>query len=210
MKVRECLSPFSREGCEAGVDEAGRGPLLGRVYAAAVVFPSDIQSREDAEWMQDSKTLTAKQKEKAVRFIHKHALFYSVSFSEVDEIDRVNILRATHNAMHRCLDDISNQATLEHVLVDGTYFLPYPGVPHTCVQDGDAKYMSVAAASILAKTARDEYVEALCCEHPDLESKYGILKNKGYGTKRHFQGLAEHGPSPWHRMSFRPCRAHAT
>ncbi len=192
---------------EAGVDEAGRGPLFGRVYAGCVLFPDDVASLPDAESIQDSKVVCKSQAAtaKALAFIHRHAWTTSVAFADVDEIDECNIHNATYLAMSRAISDLA--LTPDHVLVDGPY---YPDSAHrvTTVVDGDQKYMSIAAASILAKVARDAYITALCDEHPNLDAWYALRRNKGYGTKAHVEGIAKYGVTQWHRRSFHPCKAY--
>ena len=196
---------------EAGVDEAGRGCLAGPVCAACVVWNPDCTGEiDDAAKLgiaiRDSKKLTHARRMQARDFIHDHAIAHGVAFVDVDVIDRDNILKATIAAMHAALDQLDMD--LDEILVDGDRFAPYmtPSsgnfVPHTCVVDGDDSYLSIAAASILAKTERDLYmVDTL---HP-MYPCYGWDVNKGYGTAAHMKALGEHGVSPHHRKSFAPC-----
>ena len=199
---------------EIGLDEAGRGPLFGPVVAAAVVLPADADAF-DLTRMRDSKKIKSPKKmAELATYIQDHALAYSVQYADHEVIDRINILQADMQCMHACVRDILPRlpSTDVHLLVDGNYFKPFAwyqdatdtwvNVPHHCAIKGDATYASVAAASILAKHARDQWVLALCREHPDLVDKYGLDTNMGYGTKRHMDGIAEHGLSPWHRRSF--------
>lgn len=194
-----------------GIDEAGRGPLFGRVYAAAVILPDDLDTQD----IKDSKLFhSTKKREKVAAYIREHAISYSIQFEDEATIEKINILQATQNAMHRCVHDILTQHNKKNVeiLVDGNYFRPFTWfdkeekrweeLPYQCIVDGDKKIPAIAAASILAKVARDHYIVDLCTEHPNLQEKYGLLQNKGYGTKQHREGLQIHGPSPWHRPSF--------
>ncbi len=193
---------------EIGVDEAGRGPLFGRVYCAAVILPLEM----DFSFIKDSKKFTSKKKiREAADKIKQQALAWSVAWSDEKTIDDLNILQATMKAMHTCiLDILPEKGTL---LIDGNYFRPitrvihgsWETVPYTCVEKGDSTYYSIAAASILAKVARDDYNLDLCEQHPYLVERYGLDKNKGYGAKKHMDGIREHGITEWHRKSYRPC-----
>ena len=205
-KVRPVLSSCMDDGVlEAGVDEAGRGPLFGRVYAGCVLFPDDVATYPGAEAIQDSKIVckSPKATERALDFIKRHAWTTSVAYAEVDEIDQYNIHNATYRAMSRAIADLA--LTPDHILVDGPY---YPPSMHrvTTVVDGDQTFMSIAAASILAKVARDAYIVSLCDQHPDLDAWYDLRRNKGYGTKPHMDGIQTHGITQWHRRSFHPCK----
>lgn len=187
------LLPYLHEELiEAGCDEAGRGCLSGAVYAAAVILPKDFKN----ELLNDSKQLTEKQRYQLREVIQEQAVDWAVGIVTPQEIDEINILRASFLAMHRAIDQLKTRP--QHLLIDGNRFTPYPNTPHTTVVKGDGKYLSIAAASILAKTYRDDYMEALHKEFP----VYDWNKNKGYPTKRHRQAIAEHGTSPYHRMTF--------
>jgi ribonuclease HII len=195
---------------EAGIDEAGRGPLFGRVYAAVVILPPDDSFPHDL--MKDSKRFTSRTKLQGVAaVIRAYATEWAVTFCEAKEIDEVNILRATHNAMHKGIDELS--LVPDHLLVDGDRFRPYWNIrqpeheviPHICVCKGDNTYTSIAAAGILAKVARDDWIDELCAADPTLDERYGLLSNKGYGTAQHMEGLRRYGPTPQHRMTFGPC-----
>lgn len=177
---------------EAGVDEAGRGCLAGPVFAAAVVLPKGFRN----EWLNDSKQLTASRREALRTIIEQEALTYAVARVEPDEIDRINILKASIKAMHIALSELEVIPKL--IAVDGNRFYPYQSIKHQCVVKGDGKYMHIAAASILAKTYRDAYMDSLHEQFPE----YGWVHNKGYGTRAHVEALAAHGPSPHHRKSF--------
>ena len=178
---------------EAGCDEAGRGCLAGSVYAAAVIFPEDYENAE----LNDSKQLTDKKRHELRDIIQRDALAWAVGIVTPQEIDKINILNASILAMHRALDQLKVQP--EAVIVDGNRFRPYNGLPHTCIVKGDAKYLSIAAASILAKTYRDDYMDALAVEYPQYDWK----SNKGYPTKKHREAIKEYGTTPYHRMSYR-------
>lgn len=177
---------------EAGCDEAGRGCLAGAVYAAAVILPPDYKN----ELLNDSKKLTEKQRYQLRPIIEKEALAWAVGVVTPQEIDKINILNASFLAMHRALDKLTLRP--EYILVDGNRFKPYQSIPYTTVVKGDGKYLSIAAASILAKTYRDDYMNALHQEYP----MYDWLSNKGYPTKKHREAIRRFGTSPYHRMSY--------
>lgn len=177
---------------EAGCDEAGRGCLAGAVYAAAVILPPDYKN----ELLNDSKKLTEKQRYQLRPIIEKEALAWAVGVVTPQEIDKINILNASFLAMHRALDKLTLRP--EYILVDGNRFKPYQSVPYTTVVKGDGKYLSIAAASILAKTYRDDYMNALHQEYP----MYDWLSNKGYPTQKHREAIRRFGTSPYHRMSY--------
>jgi ribonuclease HII len=177
---------------EAGCDEAGRGCLAGAVFAAAVILPPDFYCEE----LNDSKLLSEKQRD-ALRFlIEKEALTWAVGSVSSEEIDKINILNASFLAMHRALDQLKIRP--QHLLIDGNRFRKYLDIPHTTIVKGDGKYLAIAAASILAKTHRDEYMFRLHSEFPQYEWK----SNKGYPTKKHRQSIRNFGTTIYHRMSF--------
>ena len=195
---------------QVGIDEAGRGPLFGRVYAAAVILNEGF----DVSRVKDSKKFTSEKKRKeAAEYIKANSL-WKVAFIDETVIDQINILQATMRAMHDAVlmhDAILGLPTNHlHLMVDGSYFKPLfqvidgdmQMIPFTCIEKGDVLHPCISAASILAKVARDEYVLELCQLHPELE-KYGLVKNKGYGTKQHRDAIKEHGLSLWHRKSFK-------
>jgi ribonuclease HII len=197
---------------EIGVDEAGRGPLFGRVYTAAVILPKD---NFDHSKMKDSKRFTSKKKIREVaEYIKGNAIAYAITYSDEKQIDHTNILKATMDSMHRSINQIITDEPSTYLLIDGNYFTPiYYASPdgmipveYTCVEKGDNTYSSIAAASILAKVARDDYVEDLCTQHPELSEIYGIDKNMGYGAKKHMEAIKTHGVTEWHRLSFGPCK----
>ncbi len=184
---------YQEELMEAGLDEAGRGCLAGPVYAAAVILPTDFAH----PLLNDSKQLTEQQRNLLRPLIESESIAWAVAAVDHAGIDRINILRASWLAMHRCIDQLRVKPQL--LLVDGNRFQPYPDIPHTCMVKGDARFMSIAAASILAKTHRDEYMLQLHEAFP----QYGWDHNKGYGTEAHRAAIAEHGFSPYHRRSFK-------
>ena len=187
------LLPYLHENLiEAGCDEAGRGCLAGAVYAAAVILPRDFRDGR----LNDSKQLTERQRYALREVIEREAVAWAVGVVSPQEIDEVNILRASILAMHRALDGLSVRP--QHVLVDGNRFTPYHDVPHTTVVKGDGKYLSIAAASILAKTYRDDYMLRLHGEFP----AYGWDRNKGYPTRQHREAIARYGTTPYHRLTF--------
>lgn len=177
---------------EAGCDEAGRGCLAGSVYAAAVILPPDYQN----ELLNDSKKLTAKKRYALREEIERDAIAWAVGIVTPEEIDKINILNASFLAMHRALDQL--QVRPEAVIVDGNRFNPYQDLPSTTIVKGDGKYLSIAAASILAKTYRDDYMLSLAEEYP----QYDWQSNMGYPTKKHRQAILEHGITPYHRKSY--------
>ena len=181
---------------EAGCDEAGRGCLAGPVIAAAVIFPPDYFNKD----INDSKQLSERKRFLLREQILKDALCYGVAECDNLEIDRINILQASILAMHRALDKLSLRP--QFIIVDGNKFRPYNGIPYQTVVKGDAKFLSIAAASILAKTFRDEKMTALSKDYP----VYGWDRNRGYPTKDHRQAILDYGVCPLHRMSYEPCQ----
>jgi ribonuclease HII len=217
---------------EVGVDEAGRGPLFGRVYCGAVILPKD-DALFDHSLMKDSKKFTSKKKiTEAAEYIKTHAISWGVAYSDENVIDNINILQATQRTMHLAIRDALRDAIRDalsdsitssktksgleidkiHLLVDGNYFKPYLHGPDKIlvssqtVEQGDNTYSSIAAASILAKVARDQYIDDLCAEHPTLSEYYAIDSNKGYGAKKHLDGIKAHGITQWHRRTFGICK----
>lgn len=187
------LLPYlNKELIEAGCDEAGRGCLAGAVYAAAVIFPTDYVN----ERLNDSKKLTEHQRYALREEIERDALAWAVGVVLPAEIDKINILNASFLAMHRAIDQLSIRP--QHLLIDGNRFNKYHDVPHTTVVKGDGKFLSIAAASILAKTYRDDYMNKLHEEYP----MYDWKGNKGYPTKKHREAIAKYGTTPYHRMTF--------
>ena len=210
---------------EIGVDEVGRGPMFGRVYTAAVILPKDDSF--DCSMVKDSKKFHSKKKiEEAAQYVKDHALAWYISFEDEKKIDEINILQATQLSMHNSINEIRKAANLilkadgkeysYSLLIDGNYFNPITIVnkktnkieviPYTTIEGGDNKYASIAAASILAKVERDKYIDDLCKQNPTLCEHYGIDSNKGYGSKRHMDGIKEHGITIWHRRTFGICK----
>ena len=177
---------------EAGCDEAGRGCLAGSVYAAAVILPEDYQN----ELLNDSKQLTEKKRYQLREIIERDAVAWAVGIVTPEEIDKINILNASILAMHRALDQLKVRP--EAIIVDGNRFKPYQNLPHTTIVKGDGKYLSIAAASILAKTYRDDYMNQLAEEYP----QYDWRSNKGYPTKKHRDAIKQFGITPYHRKSY--------
>lgn len=177
---------------EAGCDEAGRGCLAGPVVAAAVILPKDFKHK----LLNDSKKLSELQRQKLRPIIEKEAISWAVGIVDEKEIDKINILNASFLAMHRAVDQLSNIP--EHLLIDGNRFNVYASIPHTCIIKGDGKYLSIAAASVLAKTYRDDIMENLHIEFPH----YNWTKNKGYPTKEHRRAILEYGDCDYHRKTF--------
>lgn len=193
MKNQSPLTACLQKGrIEAGCDEAGRGCLAGPVFAAAVILPHDFECPE----LCDSKKLNHVQRQSLRTIIEKEAVAYAVEMCTPEEIDSINILWASVMAMHRSLDLLPVRP--EHVLVDGNRFRQYDNIPHTCVVKGDNTYLSIAAASVLAKTYRDDYMRNLHDQFP----AYNWAQNKGYPTKQHYKAINEHGITPFHRLSF--------
>ena len=219
---------------EIGVDEAGRGPMFGRVYVSAVVLPRE-PALFDFSKMKDSKKFHSEKKIKEVaEYIKTHAISWSVKFAEHTAIDALNIRRATIQTMHEAIrevcHDIQSQGKNKngedyYLLIDGNDFIPmlHPHAEevhtkeskqskqsmhlhYSTIEGGDNVYASIAAASILAKVSRDEYIMEMCKEHPELQEKYDLENNKGYGTKKHMDGIKQHGISEWHRRSFGICK----
>jgi ribonuclease HII len=214
---------------EIGVDEAGRGPLFGRVYTAAVILPKDDSFNFSI--VKDSKKFHSKKKiEEVANYIKENALAWYVSFEDEQTIDKINILQATQSAMHNSILEVRKQYNLllndkgkienneysYYLLIDGNYFNPITylnkitnkieSISYVTIEGGDNKFASIAAASILAKVERDKYIDRLCEENPNLSLHYAIDTNKGYGAKKHIEGIKEHGITIWHRRSFGICK----
>jgi ribonuclease HII len=177
---------------EAGCDEAGRGCLAGSVYAAAVILPPDFYNED----LNDSKQLSEKKRYALRPIIEREAIAWAVGIVTPEEIDKINILKASFLAMHRAIEQLDQKP--EHLLIDGNRFTPYPNISHTTVVKGDGKYLSIAAASILAKTYRDDYMNQLALEYPE----YRWIDNKGYPTKAHREAIRKYGITPYHRKTF--------
>ena len=192
-QTKPALLPFMHRGViEAGCDEAGRGCLAGAVYAAAVILPADYSNPR----LNDSKQLTERQRYALREEVERDALAWAVGVVSPEEIDRINILNASFLAMHRAVSALKLRP--EHLLIDGNRVRPYEDTPHTTVVKGDGKYLAIAAASILAKTYRDDYMLRLAEEYP----AYDWQHNKGYPTAKHRAAIATHGTTPYHRQTF--------
>jgi ribonuclease HII len=184
---------FQQELIEAGCDEAGRGCLAGSVFAAAVILPADFHH----PLLNDSKQMSERRREQLRLVIEREAVAWSVQEVTAERIDKINILNASILAMQRAVEQLS--VVPQHLLIDGNRFKPYKDIPHTCVVKGDGKYLSIAAASVLAKTYRDDYMMQLHEQYP----QYGWDKNKGYPTEQHRDAIVRYGITPFHRQSFR-------
>ena len=203
---------------EIGIDEAGRGPMFGRVYAGIVVLPKDDSFNHSQ--MKDSKKFHSKKKiEQVADYIKKNAIAWAVEYEDEQTIDKINILQATQSAMHKgitnVLSQLSKLSNINYdkilILVDGNYFKPFTilneiTIKYKMIEGGDNKYTSIAAASILAKTERDKYINELCEENPELVHHYDINSNKGYGSKKHMDGIKQYGITKWHRKTFGLCK----
>jgi ribonuclease HII len=183
---------YQTELVEAGCDEAGRGCLAGPVFAAAVILPEGFFH----EKLNDSKQVTEEDRYELRAFIEKHAISYQVASVDHEEIDRINILNASFKAMHLAIEQLKTKA--KFLIIDGNRFTKYKRIPHQCIIKGDSEYASIAAASILAKTYRDDFMRNL---HPDFP-QYKWITNKGYGTAEHRKAIVEFGITPYHRKSF--------
>jgi len=190
--INKLLPYFNKNLIEAGCDEAGRGCLAGPVFAAAVILPKDV----NIIGLDDSKKLTEKQRIEIREIIIKNAICYNVQQVSNNEIDKINILWSSVLAMHKALSNLPTQP--EFIIVDGNKFKPYNNIPHKCIVKGDGKYQSIAAASVLAKTFRDEYMCKLHNEYP----KYDWINNKGYPTEKHIDAINKFGLTPLHRKTF--------
>ena len=212
----EPLNKFYNEDSELleiGIDEAGRGPLFGRVYTGAVILPKDVDF--DFDKMKDSKKFSSVKKiNEVAEYIKEKALAWSVTYNDEKVVDNINIRQSVLSSMHNSIKNVMDNDNEYLLLVDGNDFRPYMmfkddeylPVKHICIEGGDNKYCAIAAASILAKTERDKYIEELCDENPELKERYGIDKNKGYGTKTHLDGIKNFGITKWHRKTYGICK----
>lgn len=219
LSLKELIKSFLNDKniLEIGVDEAGRGPMFGRVYTAAVILP-DYDSDFNFNLMKDSKKFHSQKKlEEVANYIIHNAVAYDVQYAEAEEIDSSNILKITIQTMSKAILNIINKLNTNnfHLLIDGNYFKPIMYIDnkgesqvlsYNCIEGGDNTYCSIAAASILAKYFRDKYILELCEENPELDEKYGLKKNKGYGTAKHMEGIKTYGITKWHRKTFGICK----
>jgi ribonuclease HII len=223
IKINKCFNE-NLEIIEIGIDEVGRGPLFGRVYASAVILPKTDEFRHCD--MKDSKKFSSKKKiDTVAKYIKENSIAWSIKYEDENTIDRINILQATQLAMHNCITDILHQLKQKNpelnlrnilLLIDGNYFKPFINfnpitnkfetILYHTIEQGDNKFTSIAAASILAKVERDKYIDDLCEENPELKEKYKIDSNKGYGSKHHLDGIKQHGITEWHRKTFGICK----
>lgn len=191
---------------EVGLDEAGRGCLYGRLYVGAVVFSKDTESFFDngatLKTIKDSKVITKRKRAILYDYIKECAIDTAVSYAEASEIDTFNILQTDMMTMHRALDSL--YAPIGRILVDGDYWRPYKDIEGYAIVDGDAQYLSIAAAGILAKVARDRWIEEVVAANPELDEFYGLSTNMGYGTAKHMKGIKEHGVTDEHRRTYGP------
>jgi ribonuclease HII len=208
--INKLLPYQNEEVIEVGIDEAGRGCLLGRVYVAGVILPNNILElcEEEEIVIKDSKKMSKKNKERAREFIERNAIDYTIVYKDNDYIDKYNIFEATHNSMHEVVSNLIIKP--EKILVDGNYFRTYwttfgESIEHECIIGGDNTYMSIAAASILAKTYKDKYIEELVEKHPHLK-EYDLLNNSGYGTANHLEAIKIYGTTEFHRKTFGICK----
>lgn len=212
---------------EIAIDECGRGPMFGRLYAAAVVLPldhvcdRDIDSNFAHHLMRDSKKITSRTRRAEIaQYIRSKSVAYSIQYAEHDVVDKINVLQANMQVMHACVRDVIGQMNIQDtnqkytLLVDGNYFKPCSVVsgeelvyvPYTTIEGGDNRYSAIAAASILAKDAHDTWIGEMCDQYPALEERYGMRSHVGYGTRRHLEGIATHGITQWHRRTFGLCK----
>ena len=197
---------FDENRVEAGVDEVGRGCLLGPVVCCSYIIPKNIEELDEKKfkYIKDSKKLSKKKRKEIYDYLIENAIDYSVQFGTEQEIDEYNILQCTMNTMHKCIDNMTIQPNL--LLIDGPYFKKYIGIEHKNIINGDSNYKNIAAASIIAKETRDNYIKELCEKEPELNERYGLLTNMGYGTKKHIEGIKEFGITKYHRKSFGICK----
>jgi ribonuclease HII len=232
-KCLETCYDLSNNLIEIGIDEVGRGPLFGRVYSAAVILPKSPEFSDfKYELLKDSKKFTSRKKIKEVaEYIKLNVKYYAVSYVDEKIIDQINIKNASYNAMHNAIHELLNklhenkekQEKQENIdnanillMVDGNSFKPvtyyndcideFKQIKHVTIVGGDNKYCNIAAASILAKVDHDQYIEDMCTQYPKLHEYYDLNNNKGYGTKRHIEGIKKYGISPWHRTTYSPCK----
>lgn len=188
---------------ECGIDEAGRGPLIGNVYAAVVIWPLDLEP--DTKLIKDSKKLSTIKRKKAIEWIKKNILYYSIGYATNEEIDNINILEATKLAMQRAINNLQIKPT--HYIIDGYGWEKKFNLTNIkSIIKGDSQYYSIAAASILAKEYHDQHIIDLCKNNPDLDDKYNLLSNMGYPTKKHIEGIKNYGYSNYHRKFFKPLK----
>lgn len=209
-KILECVFG-SKNQYEIGVDECARGPMFGRLYTAAVILPKDTTFHH--EKMKDSKKIKSRNVMKELsNYIKENAIAWHIDFVEPEEIDKINIRQAVLKSMRESITNVMNKIESDDVflVVDGNDFTPYYKkdtlIQHQCVEKGDNTYSFIAAASILAKCAHDEYILEICEQHPELQERYHLKENVGYGTKLHMEGIKTHGITQWHRKTYGICK----
>jgi ribonuclease HII len=197
-----------KDNIEIGIDEAGRGPLLGRVYAGAVVWPQDLEDKQNI--IIDSKKLNENKRKIALKWIKDNVTAWGVGFAEPTEIDEYNILEATKIAMQRAVENLknnfNNMKDINNLIIDGVnWSKKFPNYNVTSIVKGDDKFLSIAAASIIAKEYHDDHIHQICNDNNELDEKYDLSNNKGYGTKKHIEGIEKYGTTIYHRKSFKRC-----
>jgi len=197
---------YDENKVEVGVDEVGRGCLLGPVVCCAYIIPQNIEEIDEKKfkYIKDSKKLSKKKRKEMYDYLIQNAVDYCVQFGSEKDVDEYNILQCTMNTMHKCIDNMTIQPNL--LLIDGPYFRKYTGIEHRNIISGDSIYRNIAAASIIAKETRDNYIKELCENEPELNERYGLLTNMGYGTKKHIDGIKQYGITKYHRKSFGICK----
>lgn len=191
---------------QVGVDEAGRGNLFGSIFAGAVILPLSLNPNDvNVMAIKDSKKLSGIKRKRLAQWIKENAVAWNVASCYASEIDANGIEQCNMEVMHKALTEVWKMQQFDRILVDGARFRPWnnkQNIPHVCIPQGDNKYLAIASASILAKEAQCEFIARLCREHPDIDRKYGLLSNNGYGTRKHIEGIKEYGYTEWHRRSY--------
>ena len=196
---------YEKDKIEIGLDEAGRGCLFGPVCVAGVVWLDEDPTNDNKFMIKDSKKIKPEKRGEIKDYIKDNCIAYDVQLISSQYIDKYNILESTLEGMHKCIDTITSYLKVDRILVDGPHFNFYKNIPHTCIINGDNTYKSIACASILAKTYRDEWINNLVDTYPELE-KYDIKNNKGYGTNKHLEAIKQYGLTKWHRRTFGICK----
>lgn len=192
----------NKDEIQVGMDEAGRGCLFGPVVTAAVIWNHEINNDKELENIRDSKKLSKSKRRFLKEYIENNAFAYCITFTHNNQIDNSNILKATMNGMHECLDNLTESICINRIIVDGNFFQKYKNIDHNCIISGDDQYVSIAAASILAKTYHDEWIKDICMNDDTLQPRYHLEENMGYGTKAHIEGIKTYGITKYHRSTF--------